>query len=183
MQPDVSVALRDFTQRYVEFWQNETGFPPASEALFGIDSPCAIRSSENEVYWLNQPFSPPETLVNVERALTLQLRAEAHQFYTTQYAGDMTAQFFDHRLTLLQAWSADDFTRLQENLIGHLVTQKRLKLPPTVFLATTDSELTLISLCNLRGEVVLEQFGSKNRTILSSSLSDFLAKLIPCLPE
>lgn len=50
-----------------------------------------------------------------------------HTFYTTQFAGDMHAQFGDIKLTLLQTWSEDDFRRVQENLIGHLVTQKKAK--------------------------------------------------------
>lgn len=57
----------------------------------------------------------------------------------------MHAQFGDIKLTLLQTWSEDDFRRVQENLIGHLVTQKRLKLPPTLFIATLEEELEVIS--------------------------------------
>src|SRR5471030_2181236 len=182
MESDVSEALRDFTQRYVDFWQQETGFPPSSEELLGAESPCVVKSSDTAVYWLTQIFSPAETLANVERALELQLRPEAHAFYTTQFAGDMSAKWQDQRLTLLQVWSYEDFTRLQENLIGHLVTQKRLKLTPTVFLATTESELNMVSLCNVSGEVILEQFGSKKRTLLSSSLSEFLTMLSPDFP-
>ncbi len=47
----------------------------------------------------------------------------------------MHAQFGDIKLTLLQT-REDDFRRVQENLIGHLVTQKRLKLP--LFIATLE---------------------------------------------
>ncbi len=179
MESDVSVALREFTQRYVDLWQRETGFPPSSEELLGVESPCVVKSSDTAVYWLTQTFSPVQTLENVERALELQLRPEAHDFYTTQFAGDMCAKWEDNALTLLQVWSLEDFTRLQENLIGHLVTQKRLKLTPTIFLATTDSEMNMVSLCNVTGEVILEQFGSKKRTLLSSSLSEFLKMLSP----
>lgn len=182
MDFDVSNALRGFTQRYVDLWQHKTGNTPASEELFGIDSPCALSSGENEVFWLPQPFVPQSALANVERALDIGLRPEAHAYYTTQFAGDMQASYLDHNFTLVQVWSEDDFIRLQENLIGHLLTQKRLKLAPTVFLATTDSELTLLSLSNVTGEVMLEQFGSKKQTVLSSSLAEFLTMLEPRIP-
>lgn len=182
MDHDVSEALKGFTQRYIDLWQHETGSPPASKDLFGIDSPCTVSSSDDEVFWLPQPFVPASELNSVERALDLTLRPEAHAFYTTQFAGDMTASYLDHTFNLVQVWSEEDFVRLQENLIGHLLTQKRLKLSPTVFLATTDSELMMLSLCNLSGEVILEQFGSKKRTTLSSSLSELITMLSPEIP-
>lgn len=93
----------------------------------------------------------------------------------------MHARFGEQALTLLQAWSPDDFQRVQENLIGHLVTQKRLKLSPTLFIATLDSELDVISVCNLTGEVVLETLGTRKRTTLSDSLASFLNQLEPLL--
>lgn len=179
MDHEVSDALRGFTQRYVDLWQQKTGNAPASEELAGVASPCTVSSSDNAVFWLPQTFTPATELANVERALDLQLRPEAHAFYTTQFAGDMQASYLNHAFTLVQVWSEEDFIRLQENLIGHLLTQKRLKLSPTLFLATTDSELTLLSLCNLTGEVMLEEYGSKKRTILSSSLAEFLTMLVP----
>jgi SecY interacting protein Syd len=52
-----------------------------------------------------------------------------HAYYTTQFAGDMQARFADETMTLLQTWSGR-FPAVQENLIGHLLVQKRLKLRP-----------------------------------------------------
>ncbi len=57
----------------------------------------------------------------------------------------MTGRFADETLTLLQTRSEEDFQRVQENLIGHLVVQKRLKLAPTLFIATLESERDVIS--------------------------------------
>ena len=62
MESEVSVALREFTQRYVDLWQQETGMPPSSEALFGVESPCVVKTDEDKVFWLTQIFSPESTL-------------------------------------------------------------------------------------------------------------------------
>ncbi|MDX5627990.1 MULTISPECIES: SecY-interacting protein [unclassified Brenneria] len=179
MDYEVPQALAAFTQRYVELWRQETGRPPASAALYGVPSPCITDTRDDEVYWLPQPFLPDAMLDGVERALDISLHPDVHAFYTSQYAGDMTAQFEAISCVLLQVWSEDDFTRMQENLIGHLLTQKRLKLPPTLFLATTDSEMTMISLCNVSGQVILEEFGTKKHQVLAPTLTDFLSRLRP----
>ncbi len=97
-------------------------------------------------------FTLPQTLDAVERAIDIQLQPQITAFYTTQFAGDMQASFGENQLTLLQVWSEDDFLRLQENLIGHLVMQRRLKQSPTLFIATTESEQEIISLSNLSGK-------------------------------
>lgn len=179
MVHDVPQALREFTQRYVACWQQQYGHAPVSEELYGIASPCIIESRADQVLWLPQAFRPWATLEKVEKALEIKLQPDSHAYYTQQYAGDMLAQFGKHRLTLLQVWSEDDFTRLQENLIGHLVTQKRLNISPTLFLATTESEMAMISLCNVSNNVVLEQFGTDKRELLSTSLGHFLDALRP----
>ncbi|PWC14931.1 SecY-interacting protein [Brenneria roseae subsp. americana] len=179
MDCDVSQALAAFTQRYIELWQRETGHSPASDALYGVPSTCIIETREETVYWLPQLFSPASALDGVERALDISLHPDIHAFYTTQYAGDMTAQFDSRSCTLLQVWSEGDFIRMQENLIGHLLTQKRLKLSPTLFLATTDSEMTMVSLCNVSGQVLLEEFGTKRHQILAPTLAGFLSGLCP----
>lgn len=175
----VKQHLTDFTARYISGWQQIAGHPPASEEYYGIPSPCIVETRDTHVLWLPQSIQQTGTLENVERALDIRLREDIQAFYTVQYAGDMQAVFLDREMTLLQVWSEEDFIRLQENLIGHLVTQRRLKLSPTLFIATTASELEIISVCNVSGHVFLEQFGSKNRHILSENLPEFLQTLQP----
>ncbi|EPL3992607.1 SecY-interacting protein [Providencia stuartii] len=180
MNTTVSEALTQFTQQYVTKWKEQTGLSPASRDLYGIPSPCVIRTGENWVYWEPQTFPIADKNLNkVATALDIELQPMIHPFYTTQLAGDMKAQFEGHLLNLVQVWSEEDFIRLQENLIGHLVTQKRLKLSPTLFIATLESDLEMISLCNLTGEIILEKFGSKEKRVLAPNLIHFIQELTP----
>ncbi|MEZ3499618.1 SecY-interacting protein [Pantoea sp. KPR_PJ] len=172
-------ALHDFTTRYCDSWQRRTGHAPASQALAGVPSPCIVATQPDEVWWQPQPFTLPATLEAVERALDITLQEALTALYTTQFAGDMTARFEQQELTLLQVWSEEDFLRLQENLIGHLVMKRRLKQTPTLFIAATASEQEIISLCNLTGEIILEQPGTKSRTVLAENLEIFLTNLQP----
>lgn len=179
MMQQTADALRRFTARYVQQWQQQTGHLPVSVDLLDVPSLCTVGALNDRVMWQPQPFSLPASLEAVERALDIQLQPDIIAFYTTQFAGDMAATFEQQPLTLLQVWSEPDFTRLQENLIGHLVMKRRLKQSPTLFIATTESEEEVIALCNLTGEVILEQPGSKKRAVLASEMSKFLNALQP----
>ncbi|MXP59161.1 SecY-interacting protein [Pantoea sp. Taur] len=179
MMQQTADALREFTARYVQHWQQQAGHLPASSDLLGVPSPCIVSTLDDCVLWQPQPFTLPATLEAVEWALDIQLQSEISAFYTSQFAGDMTATFQQQPITLLQVWSESDFTRLQENLIGHLVMKRRLKQSPTLFIATTESEQDVIALCNLSGEVILEQPGSKKRQVLAASIQTFLNDLQP----
>jgi len=174
-------ALGAFTDRYCDAWRQQHESWPQSEELHGVASPCIVSSSSHVVLWQPQPFTGEQNLDAVERAMDLIIQPAVHAFYTTQYAGDMPARFGTQALMLLQTWSEDDFRRVQENLIGHLVTQKRLKLAPTLFIATLDSELDVISVCNLSGEVIQETLGTRKRSVLAPSLAEFLTCLEPIL--
>lgn len=179
----VQAVLTQFTSDFVSLWQQERGHEPASSELYGVPSPCIVATRDERVLWLPAPFGAEASLANVERALDISLREEACAYFTSQLAGDMAASFRELELCLIQVWSEEDFIRLQENLIGHLVTQRRLKLPPTLFIATTNSEMDMVSLCNLTGEVVLEHFGTQKRETLAGSLEDFLLRLTPMLAD
>lgn len=172
-------ALNDFTRRYCEQWQQQTGHAPASGELYGIPSPCIVATHEDEVWWLPQPFTLAKNLDAVERALDIQLQPEVAVFYTAQFAGDMAGTYDGKALSLVQVWSEEDFTRVQENLIGHLVMKRRLKHSPTLFIATTESELEVVSVCNLSGEVIIEQLGTQKKQVIASSIESFLTYLQP----
>ncbi|WP_256853293.1 SecY-interacting protein [Pantoea sp. Fr+CA_20] len=179
MMQQTADALIDFTTRYCQHWQQDYGHVPASSDLYGVPSPCLLENRGERALWQPQPFSLPPSLDAVERALEIQLDPQITAFYTSQFAGDMRASYEQNRLTLLQVWSEEDFVRLQENLIGHLVMQRRLKQAPTLFIATTDSEENIISLCNISGNVILETPGQKKRATLASDIPSFLNNLQP----
>lgn len=179
MDNEVQHALAAFTLRFCDAWRQKAGSWPQSDAFYGVPSPCTVATRGETVEWQPQPFVPAASLDAVERALDIQIQPAAHAFYTTQFAGDMPALHGGQPLTLLQTWSEADFQRVQENLIGHLVTQKRLKLSPTLFLATLADDLDVISLCNLTGQVVKERLGTRQRTVLAPELATFLQGLEP----
>ncbi|WP_342322086.1 SecY-interacting protein [Kosakonia sp. BYX6] len=179
MENETALALKAFTERYCDAWHTARGSWPQSEALYGIPSPCIISSTDEYVIWQPKPFTAVQNVNPIEQAMEIVVQTPLHAFYTTQFAGDMPARLGTLTLTLLQTWSEEDFLRVQENLIGHLVTQKRLKLSPTLFIATLDSELDVISLCNLSGEVIKETLGTRQRTVLAPNLADFLRQLEP----
>lgn len=181
MIDETGQALQDFTARYCDLWQQQRGHAPASAELTGVPSPCVLQTQQESVWWQPQPFTLAQNLLAVERALDLQLQPALTAFWTTQFAGDMAASCDGLALSLLQAWSEEDFIRVQENLIGHLLMKRRLKQSPTLFIATTESELEVISVCNLSGEVILEQLGKKNREVIAPSLKNFLISLQPLI--
>ena len=171
MDHQTAEALRAFTQRYCAVWQQQRHSLPRSEELYGVPSPCVVDTQGEAVFWQPQPFSLAQNISAVERALDIVVQQPLHSYYTTQFAGDMSGRFAGETLTLLQTWSEEDFQRVQE----------RLKLSPTLFIATLESELDVISVCNLSGEVVKETLGTAKRITLSPSLAGFLNHLEPVL--
>ncbi len=179
MSQNVASALKSFSESYVAAWQNtNSGFPKSVE-LAGIPSPCIEQQSDGFVEWRPVYRDNWADFSNVESGIELIIHEDIKAFYSCQFCGDMDAMWDDKPLTLLQVWSEDDFVRLQENILGHLVTQRRLKLKPTIFIGLTQEEMDVISICNLTGEVIFERLGTDKRDILAPSVKSFLAQLTP----
>ena len=83
---------------------------------------------------------------------------------------------------LLQVLSAEDFERLQENLIGHILMKRRLRQPETLFFGLTSDDDYILTIDNSSGAVLLEQVGKKSDDKLADELAGFIQALAPRLP-
>ncbi|EOE4704954.1 SecY-interacting protein [Vibrio cholerae] len=179
MTQSVVQALSTFSQRFLQQCAEQSGQLPENNDLLGLASPCVVEALTDAVRWRPVNREVWADFSHVERAIELTLHEDIKAFYASQFSADMPAQWRGRGLTLLQVWSEDDFIRLQENILGHLVMQRRLKQKPTVFIATTEDEMAVISVCNLSGNVILEKLGTAQREVLTADLETFLEQLEP----
>jgi len=182
-------TLLNFSKNYSKQHIEQFGYLPTVEHDEKWLSPCELGPHDtSQHYW--QPVSmdsdqltdnKKETLSfsNVESALNLELHPDIKTYFTTIFSGDIEAICEEGELSLLFAWNKDDFDRLQENLIGHILMKQKLKQAETIFFAVTDEEDIIISLDNNSGEVWVERVGCKPHKKLSDSLVDFISQLTP----
>ncbi|CAH0538939.1 SecY-interacting protein [Vibrio marisflavi] len=179
MAQSATEALFDVTKRYVEKHKMIHDSLPASEDLADMQSECVQETADDQVLWSPVQRQRVASFDNVEKGIELEIHDDIKAFYGSQYSADIPVMWRGGSATLLQVWNDDDFVRLQENILGHLVTQRRLKLKPTVFIATTNKDMEVISICNLTGNVIWETLGSKERQVLAVDLVTFLEELEP----
>ncbi len=179
-------ALLNFTQDFIKQHHEQRGHLPLIEGDEQWPSACEQGAYDKTYnYWkpinifAEQDNTAIEELsfVNVESALNLNLHDDIKTYFTTVYSHDIEACCEQGNLSLLFAWNREDFARLQENIIGHILMKQRLKQAETVFFAVTDEEDIIISIDNNNGEVWVERVGCIPHKKLSDSLLNFIEQL------
>lgn len=182
-------ALQQFSEQYISAYQQSHGTLPTIEHDEDWPSVCELKVIEQasanigEVFWQPMVIGTSEALTfeNVESALELVLHDDIKTYFTSLYSESLDAQCAEGKLSLLFAWNHDDFQRLQENLIGHILMKRRLKQKETIFFAVTDEEDMIISLDNASGTVWVERVGCAPHKQLSASLAQFISELTPII--
>lgn len=169
-----------FVSNFLSYYQKSD-----KELLIEYDaqwmSPCYLSTAKDGelVGWAPQRQNENLSFDNVESALNITLDSEYCAFFTRYYSDNLPAIAKQGPCELLQVWNSDDFERLQQNLIGHLLMKQRLKQSPTLFFALTNEDDFILSVQNDTGEVVLEQVGKPPKEIIAPNLSTFIASLSP----
>lgn len=162
-----SLALRDhalFQQPFDEEWR----------------SPCEVRQEQTSTYWRPALQSKPLDFAGLANAAEQPIHPDIQSYYNLYWAGTLPGKTVEGELSLIQMWNEEDFTRLLENLVGHLFYKIRAKAPFTVFFANTeeDSEFFL-SVDNDTGVVLLEEPGRPPIKELAPDLATFLNRIEP----
>ena len=173
MSTSISDALDGFFNKKQQEQQKWLDYDP------DWPSPCVVdvNDAQNSCSWRAIKRTDMATLSNINDALGLELHADIVAFYCSFYAPTLDAEFDGNQLSLIQAWNEQDFTILQENIIGHLLMKQKLKQAPTVFIAATDDDQYIISIDNNSGAVMLEMVGKQPNRKLADNLADFMSAL------
>ena len=177
----VATLILSFSDEFISLMKEKTGNLPLVDFDEDWLSPCEQSRKDDYVYWQPVPIPSQKSLTfnNVEEALEISLHQDIKDYFTTIYSETVEAVCEEGALSLLFAWSEDDFYRLQENIIGHILMKQRLKQDETIFFAVTDEEDMIISVDNNNGEVWVERVGCKPHKKISDSLVEFIRQLTP----
>jgi SecY interacting protein Syd len=171
-------AVWQFGQAYIEGYQQQHNSLPIADVDPESASPCQVALKENDkTTWQVIKINESLNFKNINSALDVEINQDIEDYFGSMYADSIPAQTSDGKLSLLFAWDHNDFQRLQENIIGHIMMKQRLKQKITLFFAVTDEEDMIISLDNESGEIWVEQVGCEPHKKLANSMQEFLSSL------
>ena len=187
------------TEALAEFMDHTLKTYPDLRAPFDPEwrSPCEIGAPiETDqgplIAWRpvrRHPDTIAEDFAPLERALEFPVHPDIKAYWGAYWAAGLEAEAVDGHVSLLFPWNPDDLERLNENLIGHALSKRKLAKRGTrgsgmsVFFACTEPESELfLSVDNDSGAVLLEKPGFKPIREVAPDLASFLTTLVPSPP-
>lgn len=180
-QNEVKAALDAFVRRYLACYEQAGRHYPSQPEDPDWPSPCVMdkTNEDGEPFW--RPVKRPQEsdLSAMADALALQLHPGIAPYFCTFYSDPLDATCKGYALQLLLPWNEQDFERLQQNLIGHVLMKRRLKQPETLFIACGANDEGIVAVDNRTGEVWVEWPGKLPHQKLADNLVQFLDELMP----
>ena len=179
MFSDTQVALNRFIESY------QLAYEKADVDLRAFcreqgESPCCFGEIiDQSSRWRPVLQSPKRDFSKLAIGLDITIDKTFQDYFCTWWGDPLNARAERGDLQLLLVWNADDFQRLQENLIAHVLMKRRLGQKDTLFFAQTEDDDYLLSVLNETGEVVLEPVGREPQEVLAPSIADFIGTLTP----
>ena len=165
---------------FVDLHEKNKGHLPIIEKDDNWISSCQQSDyDEHNIHWRPVEVDINLSFDNIESALDISLHPDIKTYFLTFFSESIEAKCEDGGISLLFAWNNDDFHRLQENIIGHILMKKRLKQDQTIFFAVTAEDDMILSINNDSGEIWLERVGFQAHKKLANSLNDFIKQLTP----
>jgi SecY interacting protein Syd len=184
MTQKLNTAFDDFVQRNEKAMLNN---PEAAQIAFDSQwpSPCYRQEKKDGdwVAWKPILREVPGVFTGLEAGLEMIIHPDIIAYYGRYWSDNLNAKAEQGRLQFLQAWNEEDYQRLQQNIVGHILMKRRLKQAETLFFALTDEDDFILSIDNASGEVMLEQVGLVPQEILAPNLASFLETLQPLVIE
>jgi SecY interacting protein Syd len=180
----LSESLQAFAKDYITQHKNTYKTLPITFSDKDFSSPCEQEiiistDDEDKVHWQPHVIDNELSFTDVESALEITFHPDIKAYFSTLYSDSMPATCSEGGLSLLFAWNSEDFKRLQENMIGHVLMKQKLKQKITLFFAVTDEEDMILSLMNDTGEVWVERVGCEPVKKVADSLCDFIQQIKP----
>ena len=172
-----AIALTRFVEQAIAQQENGLFHQPYDDQW---TSPCEVQQLEGSTFW--RPLLREHSLdfSGLANAAEAPIHQSIQDYYNLYWAGTLTGTTTEGDVSLIQVWNQDDFTRLLENLVGHLFYKIRAKAPFTVFFANTDDDSELfLSVDNETGAVLLEEPGRPPIRQVAPCLASFIERIEP----
>jgi SecY interacting protein Syd len=180
MSEQVNAALDEFVQKYLATAKKN---PAMLLIEYDSDWPSECYTSSgntgDKVDWQPIKRSDLANFSDLEKALEMKIHEDVISYYSAYWSDNLIAETDKGYLQLLQPLNQNDFERLQQNLVGHILMKRRLKQPETLFIALTDEDDFILTIDNTSGEVMLEQVGVLPKEVVAPNLAVFIQSLRP----